>query len=512
MNKITPTHYLSGKSQQSRCRVRCSSSGFSLVTVTGLGIVTMLWLYAFTASVLPMYMKASQARFLSVVRSSAEAGLDYAVSQLNASINSEGVITSPLDDGATYAVPSDAIGNSGAAVTVTVTNSGPPTSSAVYNSQYDGPYPNTVSGVQENGWRVVTAVATYANLTKTIRVILEPQYGPPNNSSTELPYFQYALFGQSKVTLSNNAYTDAYSNGIYGGSNINRINGSIGTNANPAPSGVPISMGNNASVGGNVDIHSLPLGSTSYATITANNNAKIWGDVNSNGLTSGIAGGTVQGTINSSQSNPQVSLPTPLTVPTDSVVVAPSYTVSGNSTWVAQPQPGQVVNLGTISLSNNKTMYLPPGDYQLNSLSLSNNSNLTLQPGSSGYGIVRLFFNGTVSGTNVIQMGNNSNMNNNSQNPGMLQIWYNGAKTVALSNNAALYAVIYAPNAAVNTSNNGHIYGSVVGKTLNFSNNAGYHFDERLLNTTLSTTPTYTSSGGVQVQLTSLRTISWQEL
>ena len=73
-----------------------SAEGFSLVTVAALGAVAMLWLFAISAAVVPAYQKASESRYFTVVRSSAEAALDYTVNELNQALAAEQV--SAIDD------------------------------------------------------------------------------------------------------------------------------------------------------------------------------------------------------------------------------------------------------------------------------------------------------------------------------------------------------------------------------------------------------------------------------
>src|SRR5262249_1458103 len=233
-------------------------------TVAALGAVAMMWLFAMSAAVVPMYQRASEGRYFTVVRSSAEAGLDYAVAMLNQSIQAG--VASPIDDGSSdgspvvSVVPTSALGNSGAQVTVAVNNLTPAATTSIYDPQWD---PNQTGA--PNYWRVITATASYAGLQKSIRVILKPEPGNQIAVPTRKPYFQFAMFGKSLVSVSGNANTDSYNsaNGACADSSRTRCGGRTRTNekailadsgvsgeylrVNPLPGGRPAEVAARAS-------------------------------------------------------------------------------------------------------------------------------------------------------------------------------------------------------------------------------------------------------------------------
>jgi hypothetical protein len=511
--------------------------GFSLVAVTALGVVCMMWLFAMSASVLPMFQRAASGRFTAIMRSSAEAGLDWAVSQLNASI-SAGAITSGLVDGAWHAVPSNAIGNNGATVSIKVKQIAPPTTSAIYES-----YSNSAN------WYVVTGKADYAGMEKKIRVVLAPNYLPGSGAN---PYFQFAVFGQKSVGMSGNAVVDGYNYGSsvsnpYGGSNVDALGGNVGSNANPRPSsGAPVSLSGNSTIDGSLLIYQT--GTTTLAS--GSGNAQIMNQLVDNGSgangnssgfnssnvknqgahvspTRNFGGASAPAIIN--QTNPtglsgmggsSVTPPPPSPlggaynlapaqgIPSSATVVNPTITqtgTGGNAVYtVAQPSSGTVANLSAFSQSGNVVWKIPPGDYEMSSLSTSGNGQISLIPGSNGqYGLVRFFVLGN-SSSNAVQISGNGVVNGSSI-PGNFQIWYSGSQNIQLSGNGSLFGTVYAPKANISISGNGAIYGAIVGYTISDSGNGNIHFDQSLSN------PTNQWASYSTQTLGSLQTITWQE-
>lgn len=510
------------------------STGFSLVAIAALGVVAMMWLFGMSASVLPMYRRASISRYYTVVRSAAEAGLDYTVAELNKSL--EAGETSSYDDTSTdgspktFEVPQEKLGNSASVVTIAVNNIEPPTTSSIYDPQLDAP--NISSGVMTNGWRVVTATSSYAGLQKSIRVVLQPTYQPGGTVTVPTPYFTYAMFGKALISMSGNAMTDSYNsaNGAYTASpstaNRNPYGGDVGSNTMGALSG-------NASIGGDLRIYSSPKNSSTNVVAIASSTVQVLDQVVLNGVSTGftatsgefpVAGDNVQAMgggsprvgdytspIDSSQSYDPASIPAAKSIPSDATVKTGRITWSGSNGYVAQPATNEVVDLSSISLSGTRNLHLQPGMYKVSSLSIAGQAKITLDAGSDGqFGPVQMFVEGNVPGSNVIQVTGNGILNS-SQVPGNLQIWYNGSKTVMMAGNGALHGVVYAPNADVRAIGNGQYYGAVVANTVLASGNAGVHFDEALGTSGANWGLTYNQTGTAQV-LSTLKTISWQEL
>jgi len=497
-------------------------TGFSLVTVAALGAVTMMWLLAVSAAILPTYQRAASGRFQTLARNAAEAGLDYAVAELNAAIAAN--VISPIDDDTQDGrsklsnVPNAAINNTSANVKIYVNNVAAPTWAASYNELKDSSNPSSPFFGQPNKWRTVFSVASYAGISRSIGVVLEPiavattnpTASTPTNTQTPVPYFKYAMFGRALMNMSANASTDGYDsrNGTYGGTNVLPTGGDVGTNGT-------VSVGGNSRVGGDLVVYSTPAGSATSQVANQSGNAIVNDQVIINGIDNnafvGTPGATAQPGDNvlgmdrgsppvpgyqpilESQSNPPIDYP-----------AAPSA-------------PAEAVNLGALSVSGNKTIQIPPGNYKVNSISVSGNGKILLVPDAQGnYGPVRFFVEGSSSGSNVIQLTGNSIINP-SRSPSNLQLWYGGSKNVLVAGNSNFYGVIYAPGADVKITGNGTYFGSFVGNTVTDDGNGYVHFDKALSEKAAALGLTYlnstTASAGTHTTLlfTGYRTISWHE-
>jgi len=540
-----------------RAKRERGDEGFSLVTVAALGAVTMMWLFAIMQSVTPMFQRAAENRYATVMRSACEAGVDYAVSSLVDAMAAQ--TTSSFDDpapGAPYTVvqmPSNLVGSSGVDVVVEVRNESPANSlTYLYDSITDPEAANNAVG-NHNYYRYVKATATYAGLTKTISVILKPVHGGVTTSYettttstptttttvTAVPYFQWAAFGRALVSMTGNAYTDAYNStqGPYGPTNKNTIYGAVGSNAAGTLSG-------NASVGGDLVVTSVPMGSSTSTVGSGSGNAVVHDQLILNGTSSGLNGQTTNTNpvpgdnvlaesrslvdpnaipVQVSQSNSQITVPDAPTAPASTesnpVYNVGAMSISGNGNIVIQN--GAPAPSGSISVSGNNTVYIPPGNYIINSLSTSGNGAITIQ--SSVTTPVKLYVQGSTSGSNAVSISGNGIVNATTT-PAMLQIWYDGTKNINLSGNGNLHGIIYAPKAPINVSGNGGLYGSLVGNTVTVSGNGGIHFDTALqsgnqawnvdwqqTSTTTTNVVTSTTTTVNSVTVSGLKTVSWQE-
>jgi hypothetical protein len=80
----------------------------------------------------------------------------------------------------------------------------------------------------------------------------------------------------------------------------------------------------------------------------------------------------------------------------------------------------------------------------------------------------------------------NGGVNNQNGQPIGFQIWGTATapstQSVSISGNGSLSATVYAPNADVSIVGNGAVYGAMVGKTVQVTGNAQFHYDESLAN------------------------------
>lgn len=486
----------------------------------------MAWLFAISAAILPMYQRAAAGRFQTVLRSSAEAALDYAVAELNAAAQAGAV--SPIDDttedGAPKAswVPAAVLNNSGAQAAIQVNNVPAPSWSILYDPLKDPQNQDSYFAGQPNKWRTVTATAWYAGFKKSIVVVLEPiseaqsldSGGIQGQAGSAVPYFSYALFSRDTLTLSDAAKTDGYDsrNGPYGGSNIKPTGGDVATNKT-------VAIYDSARVGGDVKVFSKPLASLTNVVATGVPGATINDQLVINGMPSGWQG--TPGPAASAGDN-VLGMDRPI-LPPESTSYNPLLISQSNAQVNVPAAPAassEAISIGSLSASGSKTLMLPPGDYKVNSVNVTGSAKLLLVPDASGnYGPVRLYIEGSSSGANAVQITGPNGIVNPSQIPGNLQIWYTGSKRFLLAGSSNLYGVVYAPNARIRITGTGNYFGAITGKTVNNTGTGSIHFDVALkesgstwgLTYRASSAPSEGSAGSAG-QFTGYRTISWQEL
>lgn len=85
---------------------------------------------------------------------------------------------------------------------------------------------------------------------------------------------------------------------------------------------------------------------------------------------------------------------------------------------------------------------------------------------------------------NVLIAGNG--LTNTNARPVTVRLFGTGSadsgQSLQVAGNGALKAVVYAPNADVAINGNGDVMGAVVGRTITFTGNAAFHYDESLAN------------------------------
>lgn len=209
-------------------------TGFSLAAVLAMGTITTLWATAMMSIVLPTYQKSAALRTNGVVRGLAEAGLDYAISQLNLAVRNNqiaaldastlnqftdtditGLLRSKLG---TDMVPS------GTRITIRVENVPVPITSTIYDRQVAWLVTNKG---QPNPYRMVTATCRLGNTIKNLRVLLKPEFtitltngtGPGQKTPIFMPFVSYGINNNIMVgQVGTNTYVPA---GLNGGAHRN---------------------------------------------------------------------------------------------------------------------------------------------------------------------------------------------------------------------------------------------------------------------------------------------------
>jgi len=142
--------------------------------------------------------------------------------------------------------------------------------------------------------------------------------------------------------------------------------------------------------------------------------------------------------------------------------------------------------LSAISLSGNKTLTIA-GDangghtyveiYVIGDISVSGQGQIVIQPGVTA----TIYFAGNV------DISGNGLLNSNNQ-PGDLMLYGiqppdGSSEHVNIGGNSQITASVYAPGHDVTVNGggtNGHVYGSIVGKTVTMTGVSNLHYDERL--------------------------------
>jgi hypothetical protein len=475
-------------------------------------------LFALTASILPLYQKASQNVPYVQLRNAAESAINLAVADLNNSI--ENGAASVYDDPTAglpyttkYYIPP---GVNAPTVKITVKNEFPPSSSLVYNREYDTSIIGSASPVgQQDSYRIVEAIA-YFDAGSAPQVMARsvvrlspvqtdnPPSGPSiskqtsfltgtNGSQNTKPVFNYAAFGINGIALGPSTIVHGYDS--RGGNP--KLAGDIGTN------GTATLTGSGIEIDGSLTVSSptiSPYNSAKVATsalpplihdqLIVNGTADgrpVFQGTNGPGSIGPQPGDTVRG---ESRGFLDISFKPIITSGTLATnMIPPSPSVPDTAHALTAPQNGQQIVFAnsasyppsTAALSAYQaggTLNLPPGDYSFNSLSVgADGSNSSIRINSGVSQPVRLFVDGN-STSEVSLMRNGAR--NGSSNPANLQLYYSGSNPVTLS--STFNGVLYAPNAAVNVGSSSgslDVYGSIVGSSVHI-NNTRLNFDAAL--------------------------------
>lgn len=213
-------------------------------------------------------------------------------------------------------------------------------------------------------------------------------------------------------------------------------------------------------------------------------NAQIYGDVATNS-------GTVSGAANITgiERTDYYQEPIPVSAPSWPSINSSPSTVNGSVTINASPVQGSQASrymLSQISISGGQTLNLagnPDGSrtyveiYVIGNISVGGTSQIVVAAGVSA----TIYFAGNVS------IAGNGMVNSNNQ-PGDLQLYgiqpaSGSTQSVTLGGNGQISATVYAPGADVSVNGggtNGHVFGSIVGKTVTMTGVTNLHYDEAL--------------------------------
>jgi len=269
------------------------------------------------------------------------------------------------------------------------------------------------------------------SINRTVRVLLERSDSPS--------IFEFALFGDEGIDLVGSAYIDSYDSrdGEYGGDNVGE-KGHTGTNATFQGC---LALRNNTTIHGSAFVGP---GSDPENVIVIQNNSEIKG---------------VQEALLEEKDLP--SVPPPEGLPFRGDYVLPVNTedvifVSGEySSFNLKPNT-------TLTILTDVTLYVT-GEFKMDS-----NTVLNVSYGAS----LNLYLGGT-----FIQ-ASNSLINNLTMDPSKLLIYGTDSFTyMEWNSSSSFYGAVYVPRAEILYMSNADFYGSLVGRLLEISSNARFHYD-----------------------------------
>lgn len=496
--------------QSRKTRLYRSQIGSSMTTVLLMAAVGSFFVAGMFSFLGPVYQKVSQGKVDKILRGSSEATLDWAVSELNK--KPAGSVPDDLTaDDASYttqdSIPSRIVSGNGycdVKSRVTVKNVSPSQNSYIYDESLDFKKHPELGG---NYWRLVTATAQLGARSKTIQVVLKPNV---QNELKQIPYVTdgipvrmpfstWAMFSKGELNANGNVETDAFDSrkGLYGGTNVDKLGGHVGSNSNARLDG-------NVIVGGNLDItNQRPMpgepGYNEYQSSPPTNaegasNVKIRGELNTNGGSAGF-----------DSSNVGNDRP-----PTDTTPAIETNLEAAPKTFPPAPTaPADSIDKGAVNLNGNEVMTLGPGNYIFKSLHINGNAKLV----TSG-GPVNIYVQGSSTGTPIHINGNGIA---NTGRPTNVRMFYNGSGNVHINGNAGFKGLVYAPNSYVHINGNADYYGAIVGNEMDVNGNVKFHYDKAFGDVETAPwfwyTPKVTAYHSVPTPvLSSWKVVSWREL
>ena len=280
--------------------------------------------------------------------------------------------------------------------------------------------------------------------------------------------WRFGAFGKEYLHLDANARIDSYdsSEGTYASQAVN----GAGSNAHAHAKG---DVGSN----GGVDL---------------DQNSKVWGDA----VPGPGAVATVLG--NATVTGSTVPLLEPVVLPTLNL---PSYPSFGSLTSLLLnttiPSSNRTYNNVTVGV--NKTLTINgPANIVMTNLTLSSGSKLIANT-TGGPVTIWVVDNFKMNSNTLMKPANGlpkdlhvNLLSDNVIDPEVdIDLGVGDLDLVALNSNSKLYAMVYAPNAAIRIESNFELFGSMIARSIEIDSDARFHFDEDLLRTTATGAPEF---------------------
>lgn len=427
-------------------------SGFGLVTVLSVALISTLLLTGLLAGVLNVYRTLGSNKSALNQKNSAEAGIDYAIAQLNRTeggeeFNPEQGSTSPV----TVTKDLTSITTMIPAV-VSVINCSPPVSSLLFDpilSDTDEAGNTTEwSLFKQNGisYKKIVSTVSQSGRTEEITVIAKPVMPTSSEMTSPSPYFPLntSALGTNTINVFDSVETRGY----------NSADGSeFPSSENPskylggdltAYKQINI-LGNDVKIGGSLSVPSSQASSNLSVTAPSSSSVEVSRYVTASGTTS--PGSFDASNVFSLSSNPTFA----------STQSTPVLEKAESPPIGIAPPPATPAKTPTPNATSSD---LVPGDNVVQSLKMTNSN-----PSAE----TRVFVENSTSSGNVLTIDGNVN---NVLRPSNLQFWYSGKGSIDV-NAMDVRATIYAPNATVNLTgkaDGASFHGAIIAKNLNLKN------------------------------------------
>jgi hypothetical protein len=386
------------------------------------------------------------------VKNSAEAGIDYAIAQLNRVEGGDqfnpdkGPVTPVVLTKELLALPTLI------SPTVTVTNCIPPISSTIFDPVLSKKDENgdqqkwSLLAQNEFNYKMIVSKASLGVLSAEVFVIAKPTLGTRTENKAPSPYFpsDTGAIGTNSINIFDNVETRGY-NSTDGSEYVSTDDPQKHLGGDLTAYKQVVFHGSDVKIGGSITVPSINAPANNSAT--ANN----------------PAGFEVSRYVTVSQNLPAGTFTSNvLGYYADPVFPAVSRpAVVDNSTSISQTQlapPPAAPSMNSLASATGSDLSI--GDNVVQSANIAN-TNVS--------GETRVFVENPLASGSVLDIAGNVN---STSKPSNLQFWYNGKGVININANE-VRATIYAPNATVNLngiSSGAKFRGNIVAKVLNLKN------------------------------------------
>jgi Tfp pilus assembly protein PilX len=360
---------------------------------------------------------------------------------------------------------------------------------------------DATSSLYVTKWKVFSrGQMTGAGAQAQVQIVEIVDNVPTTGVPTPIPNFNYGVFatgtGCNVITMAGGQYTKSYNSTAAG--NVGNTNPALSASGGDVAAMGNISMTNGAYIYGNLysaysakGVSGGPGGGKNPPACSSPNSLYAINEDNSGSVITNNHAGT--------GGDPYTNLVSPMPSPAPVMASAqipdnnvPSNTSacsgfnglcnggSGGGSGCAATVPPSTstnppTNYGKVNFGSCAVITLQAGVYYMDSLYISNGGQIRMP--STGNVVIYVLDQGS---TNPPLSLDGGTVANNGGNPNNFTLVYNGAKTVNLSNGAAMFGTVYAPNAPITVSGNAGVYGAVVGKSYAFSGSGHINYDTNL--------------------------------